>query len=215
MLVTLLITLLCANLIVGQEISATTLAATACASPSCTVTPTILSPITIQPSPTTVNAPGASLPITFTFDRITISSFRPDPTVLSNPGSGFLTLEKTTITNLRRVTATQSYIVEPSQTLSVVVIVDVQAEAQLFFAQNNDPDSICNLDSGVSKLRSRITGQRSIGKRNFRFDNNNAANTNTFITDAVAEANIVLDTFLDYFSAEHFPQLQDIPNNVG
>ena len=104
---------------------------------------------------------------------------------------------------------------EPSQTLSVVVVVDVQAEAQLFFAENNDPDSICSLDSGVSKLRSRITGHRSVGKRSFRFDNNNAAETNTFIDEAVDEANIVLNTFLNYFSAENFPQLQDIPDNVG
>jgi hypothetical protein len=214
----LICTLILQNTLVNaQSTGVTTLDATACASPSCTVTPTAISDITIQPTPFTIQAPGALTPVVIEFDAITITSLQPSPTVLHNPGSGVLTLGKTTVSNLK-VTATTSYFVSPTETLDVAAVADVRGETQLFFGFNNDGQSACELfgitdaSSDASVLNSRIVG-KSLAKRAVvpKQFGNPGSNEMTWLNNGISEALIVLRAVLTRLnSVPDVTQLADL-----
>jgi hypothetical protein len=169
----------------------TTLPAAVCETPSCTVSPTPISSVKIQPSPVTVNPPGASLPVVLTFEAITLSNLELDPTVLHNPGSGTLTLGKTTISNIK-ATATTSYLVAPSETLKVAAIADVREEIQLSFGFDSNELSICRLTQDSSILRSRVARRlRKRGVNFLQFGNDN------FGISSVLDAATVIDRVID------------------
>jgi hypothetical protein len=212
--------LVCSRLVLCQTVSTsvTTLDGGLCATPSCTITPEAITSLTIQPDSTTVNVPGREEPLTFTFDSISVSSFQPDPTTIANDGDEILTLGTTTITDFPSASATQSYTVdsESTVTLTAAVTVKVQAEAQLFIAEESDPGGVCELFAGGTTRR-----QLSMPKprpQQLRYTKRLARpmgvgpDASTFISKAVDEAEQILDammTFLDSFDSSNFP------DNVG
>lgn len=200
---------LCVRRACGQTVttSVTTISGISCATPSCTVTPEPITDLTIHPSPTTVfNLPGRLLPLVFSFDDITITSHELDPTTLANDGKGVLTLGSTTITDFPSASASQTYTVEaePDVTLTAAVTVKVQAKAQLFIAEESDPDSVCALFPDVTRrrdlLRSRITGGRLKNlKRTGDLEDTTDQNAKDFAQKAISEAKRVVASFLNYF----------------
>lgn len=206
--------------VVGDTIttSVTTFDAASCAIPSCTITPASLtSDITIQPTPTTIFVPGHVLPLVFTFDRVTLDAFQPEPTILRNDGTGTLTLGTTTLTDLPSASATRSYTVDiaPDVTLKAVVSVAVQAEAPLFIDRQHDSNDACELfpELGRRSARKRITGRRlRVVKREpipIRVSPDMGAG---IIEPALAAARKVLTAIRTYFDGV---SAADVPDNLG
>jgi hypothetical protein len=188
----------------AQQSGQTTLDASACATPSCTVTPTVLSSITIRPSPATVHPPGALLPVVVSFEPFTLTSFQPETTVLSNPGTGVLTLGTTKVSGIK-VTTTTSYFVSPTQTLDVAVVADVRGETQLFFAFETNDDQFCEI-APRSLLRSRIA--RGLSKRRVTFQDmgNDGSASRTYGNNIVDDARTVLNEVIARLESEDDPR---------
>jgi hypothetical protein len=204
--------------------SVTTIPARSCDTPSCTVTPEPVTSLTITPSSTIVHVPGKVEPLTFEFDPITLTSFKPDPTTLANPGKGTLTLKSITITNFPSASATQSYRVDGDEdiTLTAAVTVAVQAKAQLFLAEEVDSGSACKLSQGQTRrdamssfLRSRIAGRRpGLEKRTALLEHIND-DTKAFALLAIEDARRMIDGFVSYFRGTVTVTADMVPDNIG
>jgi hypothetical protein len=204
--------------------SVTTIVAPICETPSCTVSLAAVTSLTVTPSATTVHVPGKVDPLTFAFDPVTLQSFQPDPTTLSNPGTGILSLGSITITNLPSASATQSYKVDGDEdvTLTAAVTVAVEAKAQLFVAEEIDDSSTCALFPGQTRRdvlqsfeMSRIVGQRpNITKREEVFSFIDPT-IRTFAVLAVTDALTMVQTFLTYFQGTVTVKAKDVPDTVG
>lgn len=107
---------------------------------------------------------------------------------------------------------------ESTVTLTAAVTVKVQAEAQLFIAEESDPDSLAALIPGLKRrralLNSGITGRQLTSlKRNAQIDGiSNSPQVTNFINSCIADAKTIVSAFLSVFGNMAADQ---VPTNIG
>lgn len=180
---------------------ASTLLGENCGFPFCTVTPSLLSSLTVLPTPVTILPPGALLPVVISFEAIT-TRFSLISTLLNKfDPANTLTLGSTTISGLK-ATATADYAISLTESLSFAVVVEVEAKAQLLFGFNTDEERVCELfpDESLAaddlELSSRST-KRGIEKRALVYADITGKNK-AWVRSARSEAFTVLKKFLAY-----------------